>query len=288
MSYFLLKGDYVMMYVILCMSIHMMLIVLFCFVFSVNFSVNGNSISIEVLTGLNFKKWKDDFLFGMELVDVHIALTKDKPADITTTSIEAEKTDYATWEMSNRICLLTMKKSIQEHLKSGLPIDYTAKEMMAAIEARNRVSSNAEVGTLLQKLFNMKYDGTAGVRDYVLRMVDLKTKLQALNVTIPDACIVHQALNTLPPDFGIIKTNYNSQDETWSVNDLIARVVAEEEKLKKEKEHMALYAASSHKRKNKKFKSRTHKGAQETTGQSDNMGPKKTFLKKDGDRCFFC
>ena len=210
---------------------------LFCF--PVTFSVNGNSISIEVLTGLNFKKWKEDFLFGMELVDVHIALTKDKPADITATSIETEKTDYAAWEKSNRICLLTMKKSIQEHLKSGLPADSTAKEMMAALEARNRISSNVEVGTLLQKLFNMKYDGTARVRDYILRMVDLKTKLQALNVFIPDVCNVHQALNTLPPDFGIIKTNYNSQDETWSVNDLIARVVAEEEKLKKEKGHMA-------------------------------------------------
>ena len=53
--------------------------------------MNDNSISIEILTGLNFKKWKEDFLFGMELADVHIALTKDKPADITTTSIEAEK-----------------------------------------------------------------------------------------------------------------------------------------------------------------------------------------------------
>ena len=51
---------------------------------------------------------------------------------------------------------------------------------------------------------------------------------------------------------------------------------------------MALYAASSHKRKNKKFKSRTHKDAQETTVKSENMGPKKTSLKKDGDRCFFC
>ena len=112
MSYFMPKGDYVMMYVILCMNIHMMLIVLFCFVFSVNFSVNDNSISIDVLTGLNFKKWKEDFLFGMELAYVHIVLTKDKPADITTTSIEAEKTDYATWERSNRICLLIMKKSI--------------------------------------------------------------------------------------------------------------------------------------------------------------------------------
>ena len=90
MSYFMPKGDYVMMYVILCISIHMMLIVLFVlFCFPVTFSVNGNSISIEVLTGLNFKKWKEDFLFGIELADVHIALTKDKPADITATSIEA-------------------------------------------------------------------------------------------------------------------------------------------------------------------------------------------------------
>ena len=258
------------------------------FCFPVTFSVNGNSISIEVLTGLNFKKWKEDFLFGMELADVHIALTRDKPADITATSIEAEKTDYAAWEKSNRIYLLTMKKSIQEHLKSGLPGDCTSKEMMATLEARNRISSNAEVGTLLQKLFNMKYDDTAGVRDYVLRMVDLKTKLQALNVSIPDACIVHQALNTLPPDFRIIKTNYNSQDETWSVNDLIARVVAEEEKLKKEKGHLALCVSSSHKRKNKKSRNRTHKGTHDTTGQSDNMGPKKTSFKRDGDRCFFC
>ena len=258
---------------------------LFCL--PVTFSVNDNSISIEVLTGLNFKKWKEDFLFGMELADVHIALSKDKPTDITATSTETEKTDYAAWEKSNRICLLTMKKSIQEHLKSGLPADCTAKEMMEALEARNRTSSNAEVGTLLQKLFNMKYDGSAGVRDYVLRMVNLQTKLQALNVSIPDACIVHQALNTLPPDFGIIKTNYNSQDETWSVNDLIVRVVAEEEKLKKEKGHLALYVSSSHKRKNKKSRNRTHKGTHDTTGQSDNMGPKKTSFKRDGDRCFF-
>ena len=259
---------------------------LFCFL--VTFSVNGNSISIEVLTGLNFKKWKEDFLFGMELADVHIALSKDKLTDITATSTETEITDYAAWEKSNRICLLTMKKSIQEHLKSGLPADCTAKEMMAALEARNRTSSNAEVGTLLQKLFNMKYDVSVGVRDYVLRMVNLQKKLHALNVSIPDACIVHQALNTLPPDFGIIKTNYNSQDETWSVNDLIARVVAEEEKLRKEKGHLALYVSSTHKRKNKKSRNRTHKGTHDTIGQSDNMGPKKTSIKRDGDRRFFC
>ena len=114
-----------------------------------------------------------------------------------------------------------MKKSIQEHLKNGLSADCTATEMMVALEARNCISSNAEVGIFLQKFFNMKYDGTTEIRDYVLKMVDLKTKLQTLNVSILDVCIVYQALNTLLLDFDIIKTNYNSQYETWSVNDLM-------------------------------------------------------------------
>ena len=51
---------------------------------------------------------------------------------------------------------------------------------MAALEARNHISSNADVGTLLQKLFNIKYVGTIGIRDYVLRMIDLMTKFKLL------------------------------------------------------------------------------------------------------------
>ena len=126
--------------------------------FSVIFSVNGNFV-IEVLNGSNFKKWRQDFLFAMELADVHIALTEDKPVVSMETSEGSEKAHLAAWEKSNRICLLTMRKSIQEHLLSGLPTDCTAKQMMEALQARYRVSSNAQVGTLIQQLFNMKYMG---------------------------------------------------------------------------------------------------------------------------------
>jgi len=40
----------------------------------------------------------------------------------------------------------------------------------------------------------MKYDGLNGVRDYVIRMVDLQTKLQALNVAIPIALQIYLVL----------------------------------------------------------------------------------------------
>ncbi|XP_056158430.1 uncharacterized protein LOC130134778 [Syzygium oleosum] len=126
----------------------MLIIDIACFL-TVTFSINDNSISIEVLTGSNFKKWKEDFLFGMELVDIHIALTEDKPADVTADSTDMEKALSAAWAKSNRICLLLMKRSIKDHLKSSLPADCTAKEMMETLQARNRDSSNAEAGTYM-------------------------------------------------------------------------------------------------------------------------------------------
>ncbi|GAV78067.1 UBN2 domain-containing protein, partial [Cephalotus follicularis] len=161
------------------------------------------------LTGSNFKKWKEDIEFAMEMADVDLSLVTDKPGDLTVTSTNDEKLVHVAWMKSNRICLLSMRRSILDHLKSGLPTDCTAKELMISVSERYRVSSNADIRSLLQVLFNMKYDGNGGVMDYVIRMVDYQTKLKALKVDLPDTCIVHQALNTLPHEFSIIKTNYN-------------------------------------------------------------------------------
>lgn len=138
----------------------------------------------------------------------------------------------------------------------------------------------------------MKYDGVSGVRDYIVRMVDYQSRLRVLKVDLPDPCIVHQALNTLPSSFSIIKTNCNSQDESWSINDLISRAVAEEAKLNKEKDqNLALYASTSSHKKGKKFKNHINQAAHGTnkeSSKSSNLGPEKTSFKKNDGACFFC
>ncbi|GAV58826.1 UBN2 domain-containing protein [Cephalotus follicularis] len=247
----------------------LIVLILYIVNFTVTFSVNNNMVTIEVLTGSNFKKWKEDIEFAMEMANADISLVTDKPRDLTFASTEDEKLVHAVWMKSNRICLLSMRRSILDHLKSGLPTDCIAKELMTAISEMYSVSSNADIGSLLQALFNMKYNGNGGVRDYIIRMVDYQTKLKALKVDLSDTRIVHQALNTLPPEFSIIKTNYNSQDESWSINDLISKVVAEEEKLKKEKGQVALYVAGSNSHKGKKPKTHTNKVSQRTTKEPD-------------------
>ncbi|GAV83830.1 hypothetical protein CFOL_v3_27275 [Cephalotus follicularis] len=99
------------------------------------------------------------------MADVDISLLSDKPGDLTVASTKDEKLLHAAWMKSNRICLLSMRRSILDHLKSGMPTDCTAKELMTTISERYRVSSNADIGSLLLVLFNMKYDGNRGVRD---------------------------------------------------------------------------------------------------------------------------
>ncbi|GAV68207.1 UBN2 domain-containing protein [Cephalotus follicularis] len=247
-------------------------------------------VTIEVLTGSNFKKWKEDIEFAIAMADVDLFLVTDKPGDLTATSIKDEKSVHAIWMKSNRICLLSMRGSILDHLKSGLPTDCTTKELITAISERYRISLNADIGSLLQELFNMKYDGNRGVRDYVIRIVDYQTKLKVLKVDLPDTCVVHQALNTCPPEFSIINTNYNSQDESWSINDLISKVDADEEKLKNEKGQVALYIASSNSYKGKKHKNYNNKifhGTTKEPGQSSNMSPNNISFKKKRNQCFF-
>ena len=182
--------------------------------FSVTFSVNNNTVTIETLNGFNFKKWKQDVEFAIEMADVNMAMTKDKPADLTDYSTEVEKQAFTAWERSNRLCYLTMKRSIPEHLLSGLPVTTIARDFLTNVSKRYKVSSNAEIGTVLKELYSMRYEGVGGVREYIIKMVHLQSQLKALDIVLPDACIVHQALNTLPPEFGIFVTTYNSQDET--------------------------------------------------------------------------
>ena len=143
---------------------------------------------------------------AMELADIDLAMVTPRPDDLIDESTDVEKEIYKTWYKLNRMCYLTIKRSIPEHLLSGLPATTIAKDFLDAVSQRFKVSINAEIGSLLKRLYSMKYTGTGGVREYILIMVHIQNKLKVLDILLPDACIIHQALNTLPPEFGTIVT----------------------------------------------------------------------------------
>ena len=79
----------------------------------------------------------------------------------------------------------------------------------------------------------MRYDGVSGIRPYILKMQDIANHLSNLKITIAKSFLVHQALNSLPTQFGQLKSIYNAQSETWNVNQLIYVCVQEEERIKR-------------------------------------------------------
>ena len=69
-----------------------------------------------------------------------------------------------------------------------------------------------------------------------MQMIEIFAKLAELNIPLDDHIVFHMALKSLPAKFNSLKTTYNTQKDKWTLNELIAVCVQEEERIKKDKE----------------------------------------------------
>ncbi|KAJ0082989.1 hypothetical protein Patl1_11197 [Pistacia atlantica] len=139
-------------------------------------------------------------------------------------------------------------------------------------------------------LTEARYDSSKGVREFIMRIVDIQLKPKNHEIPINDNFAVSHTLNSLSTDFNQIKIAYIAQSQTWSINDLITKCVAKEEKLKKERFEIANLVAQSKthskgKWKNKKFKSHGSRNDKSFKKQDSNQSQKKANMK---DKCYFC
>lgn len=86
--------------------------------------------------------------------------------------------------------LIAIKRTISEHLLSGLPEKGSAKEFLTALGERYQISDNAESGCLMKQLMDMRYDNNGGVREFILKMVHIQTKLKSHDINLNEKLIV--------------------------------------------------------------------------------------------------
>ncbi|KAB5520226.1 hypothetical protein DKX38_024545 [Salix brachista] len=215
-----------------------------------------------MLNGSNFKSWKDNLLIILGVMDLDLALRTDSPPPLNDESTSDEKRDMDRGTMSDQIT--------------------TAKEFLANIEKRFVKNEKAEIGTLLTSLISMKYKGKGNVREYIMEMSHLASKLKALQLELFEDLLVHLVLISLPTQFNQFKMSYNCQKETWSLNELISYCVQEEERLKQDRTESAHLATAF------KDKGRNRKNVKDAAGTV----PQKKQLTKShdsvGSSCFFC
>ncbi|KAL1290664.1 hypothetical protein AAHE18_20G145800 [Arachis hypogaea] len=105
-------------------------------------------------------------------------------------------------------------------------------------------NEKAEASSLLRKLVSMRYKGKENIREDIMKMFHLASKLKALKLELFGDLLVHFILIYLPVHFGKFKVSYNTLKDTWSLNELISHYVQEEERLQQDKAESAYMVSS--------------------------------------------
>ncbi|XP_015938871.1 uncharacterized protein LOC107464464 [Arachis duranensis] len=168
-------------------------------------NVSAQISSIPMLNGSNFKVRKDTVEIVLDCMDLDIALREVKPT--------------------------STPKNLNEFLKD--------------VEKFFTKNEKVEASSLLTKLVSMRYKGKWNIREYIMKMSHLASKLKALKLELSEDLLVHFILISLPTNFGQFKVSYNTLKDTWSLNELISHSVQEEERLQQDKTESAHMASSS-------------------------------------------
>ncbi|KAK3007962.1 hypothetical protein RJ639_013793 [Escallonia herrerae] len=129
---------------------------------------------------------------------------------------------------------MIIKGSITTAIRGAISDSDNAKLYLAHIEEQFKGSSKAHATTLITKMVTLKYSGSNGVREHILRMNDMASQLKGLDMKIFEGFLVHFIMTSLPVQFDPFKNNYNTQKEKWKLSKLISMYVQEKERLKSE------------------------------------------------------
>ena len=113
--------------------------------------------------------------------------------------------------------------SISRTIRGSIGIKDKAKDFLDMVKKHFMITNNVVGASLISRLSNMKYDGTLGVKEYILAMVHIASKLKEVDKSVSDQYIVQFIFNSLPPAFGAFKVDYNQSPTTWDINELISR-----------------------------------------------------------------
>jgi hypothetical protein len=114
------------------------------------------------------------------------------------------------WDASNYKCLMIIKSSIKEAIWEAIPNCETAKEYLKKVESLFTDSSKTYASTIIKRLVTEKYSFGSGVREHILKMSNMPSKLKPMDMGLKDEFIVHLVMSSLPKEFEAFEINYNS------------------------------------------------------------------------------
>ncbi|KAL9660943.1 hypothetical protein QQ045_025762 [Rhodiola kirilowii] len=165
-----------------------------------------------------------------------LALQESKPIHLANSRSAFDRTHLRMWEHSNRLSLKIICRGIPEAFR-GIVHDEisSAKDYLAEFEKRFVENDKAKTSEFLANFISMKYSGKGNVKEHIMEMSQLASKLKALKLELSENILVHLVLISLLLEYSLFRISYNCQREKWTLNELISFCVEEEEMLKHDK-----------------------------------------------------
>ena len=241
--------------------------------------------SVKTLNGTNYEDWAESMKLYLAVTNLDLALREEEPVIDANSSAEL-KAKHEKWAHSNRVCLMTMKYTMDKTIRQSIPESQKAKDFLESIAEKFVKFDKAEKGRYLSLLEKTMYDGVNGVREHILKLVHYYNKLKAMNVDLGDSFLIWRALESLPAEFDVLKTSYNTQKGEWTINELISIVTQAEEDMRKGKVRtvnvVSHGSSSGHQKENKE---RSYHGKKKGNTKDNHLKPKKAQFKGN---CRFC
>jgi hypothetical protein len=127
---------------------------------------------------------------------------------------------------------MIIKSSINEAIRRGILDCETVKEYLKKVESQFTGSSKTYASTIIKRLVMKKYFFGSRVREHILKMSNMASKLKTMDMGLKDEFLVHLVMSSLPKEFEAFEINYNSQPENRGIEKRIAICIQEEDRIK--------------------------------------------------------
>nr|ABA94411.1 transposon protein, putative, unclassified [Oryza sativa Japonica Group] len=182
------------------------------------------------------------------------------------------------WSLANKKCLAMVKNTIEPTILGSIPECDAVSEYLERIKRQFTGSSKTYATQLIKQLVTERYHG-GGVRDHILRMSNMASKLKPMDLGITDDFLVHLVMASLPKQFDNFIVNYNISPEKWNFEKLIANCVQEEERIKESNGGSINYVKDN--------KKKNHKSPTSKAKQSQHL-PQQQQFAVEKDQCLHC
>ena len=134
--------------------------------------------------------------------------------------------------LPTRNVLVVIKNMIEPAIVGSIPECDTVTEYLDRIKSQFTGSSKIYATQLIKQLVTERYSENGGIREHILRMSNLASKLKPMDLALKEEFLIYLIFASLLKEFDTFVVNYNIQPEKWYMERLMAMCVQEEERMK--------------------------------------------------------